>query len=115
MLLRHLEVASQLQSSFYTKESVAGFGYKNLSTYPKVCAFLGACYSRLIYFYASAGAVTAGYRMYGDELELKKNAVQHLYEVYVKFNKLLDKDPNAAKEAESAATDLEQGCCWFQV
>ncbi|XP_067930648.1 probable arginine--tRNA ligase, mitochondrial [Watersipora subatra] len=55
------------------------------------------------------GLVTAGYRLYGDSAELETNAVQHLYEIYVKINRLLDKDPSLAEEAERACLDLERG------
>ena len=55
------------------------------------------------------GLLTVGYKLYGDELQLSENAIQHLYELYVKMNKQAETDPSLMQSAQQACLQLEQG------
>ena len=55
------------------------------------------------------GLLTVGYRLYGDESQLSENAIQHLYELYVKMNKQAETDPSLMQSAQQACLQLEQG------
>ena len=55
------------------------------------------------------GLLTVGYRLYGDESQLSDNAIQHLYELYVKMNKQAENNPSLMQSAQQACLQLEQG------
>jgi arginyl-tRNA synthetase len=43
--------------------------------------------------------IAVGFERYGSDEELKKNAIKHLYDVYVKINNDAEKDAQVKVEA----------------
>jgi arginyl-tRNA synthetase len=55
------------------------------------------------------GLLALGYKRFGDEEELKTNAIQHLFEVYVKVSKAAKEDPSIDQAARDYFTLMENG------
>jgi arginyl-tRNA synthetase len=53
--------------------------------------------------------VAVGYRKYGSQEESDKNALMHLYDVYVKISKEYKKDPKVKAEAGEWFKKMEDG------
>lgn len=47
------------------------------------------------------GILAVGYEMFGDSSKLEKDPIAHLFEVYVKTNKLIEKEKNESETNES--------------
>ncbi len=64
-------------------------------------------------FNQTKGLLAVGYGRYGDEKELVENPIKHLYDVYVKINKVADEDPATSQaihdEARAYFKRMEQG------
>ena len=59
------------------------------------------------------GELIYAFKKWGSEEELRKNAVKHLYDLYVKFNKELEKDPSLKEEAKREYKILEEAMLEF--
>lgn len=55
------------------------------------------------------GTLLVAYKLWGDEEELKSRAVAYLYELYVRFHKELESNPDLKEDARTAFRDLENG------
>ncbi|KAG2133453.1 hypothetical protein BD769DRAFT_1638918 [Suillus cothurnatus] len=55
------------------------------------------------------GMITTGFEKYGSQEELEKDAIKHLYDVYVKVSKDADSDPNVKIEAAKWFKRMEDG------
>ncbi|KAG1120090.1 hypothetical protein G6F42_012830 [Rhizopus arrhizus] len=55
------------------------------------------------------GLLAIGFDMFGEEAELEKDPIHHLYEVYVKINALAKDDPEIDKRANAYFKKMEQG------
>ncbi|KAG8869832.1 hypothetical protein FRB97_000693 [Tulasnella sp. 331] len=55
------------------------------------------------------GLIAIGYERYGSEEELEKDAIKHLYTVYVKINADAEKDPKVHDDARAYFARMEQG------
>lgn len=55
------------------------------------------------------GKMIVAFRNWGSEEDLKKDAVQILYELYVRFHREEEKDPSLSDDAREAFKKLEQG------
>ena len=55
------------------------------------------------------GKIITAYQKWGDPQELEENAIQHLYDLYVKFHKEADKNPELEEEARKHFKNLEDG------
>jgi arginyl-tRNA synthetase len=55
------------------------------------------------------GMITTGFEKYGSKEELEKDAIKHLYDVYVKVSKDADSDPNVKVEAAKWFKRMEDG------
>ncbi|KAF1798120.1 arginyl-tRNA synthetase [Mucor lusitanicus] len=55
------------------------------------------------------GLLAIGFDMFGQEAELEKDPIHHLYEVYVKINALAKDDPEIDKRANAYFKKMEQG------
>lgn len=55
------------------------------------------------------GLLAAGFRLYGDERKLERNAISHLHDIYVKMNSLVESDPSVMEAAQRACHQLEIG------
>ncbi|KAF7309673.1 DALR-1 domain-containing protein [Mycena indigotica] len=55
------------------------------------------------------GLIATGFEKYGSAEELKKDAIKHLFEVYVKVNKDADADPEVKAEASRWFKRMEDG------
>lgn len=55
------------------------------------------------------GLIAIGYERYGSQEELEKDAIKHLYDVYVKINADAEKDPKVHDEARAYFARMEQG------
>lgn len=55
------------------------------------------------------GMITTGFEKYGSQEELEKDAIKHLYDVYVKVSKDADSDPNVKVEAAQWFKRMEDG------
>jgi arginyl-tRNA synthetase len=53
--------------------------------------------------------ITTGFEKYGSQEELEKDAIKHLYDVYVKVSKDADSDPNVKVEAAKWFKRMEDG------
>jgi len=53
--------------------------------------------------------ITTGFEKYGSQEELEKDAIKHLYDVYVKVSKDADSDPNVKIEAAKWFKRMEDG------
>lgn len=54
------------------------------------------------------GLVVLGFEMFGSEEELEKNALMHLFEVYVKVNKAAASDPTIHDNARNIFREMEE-------
>lgn len=54
------------------------------------------------------GLVLLGYELYGNELELEKDPIKHLFDVYVLINKDIEKDPSLDKKAKEIFMKMEK-------
>ncbi|KAF9011216.1 hypothetical protein BDQ17DRAFT_1420626 [Cyathus striatus] len=55
------------------------------------------------------GLIATGFEKYGSQEELEKDAIKHLFDVYVKVNKDADADPNVKAEAAKWFKRMEDG------
>ncbi|KAJ3506861.1 hypothetical protein NLJ89_g6629 [Agrocybe chaxingu] len=55
------------------------------------------------------GLIATGYEKYGSQEELEKDAIKHLFDVYVKVNKDADADPNVKVDAAQWFKRMEDG------
>ncbi|KAH8082824.1 arginyl-tRNA synthetase [Cristinia sonorae] len=55
------------------------------------------------------GLIAVGFEKYGSQEELEKDAIKHLFEVYVKVNADAEKDPNVKVEAAKFFKRMEDG------
>lgn len=55
------------------------------------------------------GLLAVGFDFFGDEVELKKDPIHHLYQVYVKINIMAKEDPEIDKQANAYFKKMEQG------
>eukprot|EP00007_Cunea_sp_BSH-02190019_P003582 CAMPEP_0174232134 /NCGR_PEP_ID=MMETSP0417-20130205/2505_1 /TAXON_ID=242541 /ORGANISM="Mayorella sp, Strain BSH-02190019" /LENGTH=633 /DNA_ID=CAMNT_0015310133 /DNA_START=41 /DNA_END=1942 /DNA_ORIENTATION=- len=55
------------------------------------------------------GLLALGYKRYGNEEQLKNNAIHHLFEVYVKVSQAAKEDPAIDQEAREYFTRMENG------
>ncbi|KAF8559475.1 arginyl-tRNA synthetase [Imleria badia] len=55
------------------------------------------------------GMITSGFEKYGSKQELSKDAIKHLYDVYVKVSKDAETDPNVKAEAARMFKRMEDG------
>ncbi|KAF8159618.1 hypothetical protein B0H34DRAFT_782303 [Crassisporium funariophilum] len=55
------------------------------------------------------GMIATGYEKYGSQEELEKDAIKHLFDVYVKVNKDAEADPNVKVEAAKWFKRMEDG------
>ena len=55
------------------------------------------------------GLIAVGFERYGSEEELKKDAIKHLYDVYVKINADAEKDPTVHDAARLWFKRMEDG------
>lgn len=55
------------------------------------------------------GLLAIGFNIFGDEVELKKDPIHHLYQVYVKVNQLAKEDPEIDIQANAYFKKMEQG------
>ena len=55
----------------------------------------------------SPGTLTAGFRLFGNEEELRKDAIAHLYAVYVRMNNEMAATIGLSEQVRIAARDLE--------
>ena len=53
--------------------------------------------------------IAVGFEKYGNREQLEKDAIQHLFEVYVKINKDAETDPNVKVEAAKWFKRMEDG------
>ena len=53
--------------------------------------------------------IATGYEKYGSQSELEKNAIKHLFDVYVKVNKDAESDPSVKVEAANWFKRMEDG------
>lgn len=53
--------------------------------------------------------IASGFDKYGSKEELSKDAIKHLYNVYVKVSKEADADPNVKSEAARMFKRMEDG------
>lgn len=54
------------------------------------------------------GLVLLGYELYGNEEELEKDPIKHLFDVYVLINKDIEKDPTIDKKAKEIFMKMEK-------
>lgn len=55
------------------------------------------------------GLIATGFEKYGSQEELEKDAIKHLFDVYVKVNKDAEADPNVKVEAAKWFKRMEEG------
>jgi len=55
------------------------------------------------------GMIATGYEKYGSQSELEKDAIKHLFDVYVKVNKDAEDDPSVKVEAAKWFKRMEDG------
>jgi arginyl-tRNA synthetase len=55
------------------------------------------------------GLLAVGFDLLGNEIELKRDPIHHLYQVYVKINTLAKEDPEIDKQANAYFKKMEQG------
>jgi arginyl-tRNA synthetase len=55
------------------------------------------------------GMITTGFEKYGSQEELEKDAIKHLYDVYVKVSRDAETDPNVKVEAAKWFKRMEDG------
>ena len=55
------------------------------------------------------GKLIVAYKKYGSQKELKKSPIRHLLEIYVKFHKQAESNPDLEEEARKAFFQLESG------
>lgn len=55
------------------------------------------------------GLIATGYEKYGSQEELEKDAIKHLFDVYVKVNKDAEADPEVKVEAAKWFKRMEDG------
>lgn len=55
------------------------------------------------------GLLAIGFKLFGDETALLKDPIHHLYEVYVKINKLAKEDPEIDTQANAYFKKMEEG------
>ncbi|KAF8969255.1 hypothetical protein BDZ97DRAFT_1796798 [Flammula alnicola] len=55
------------------------------------------------------GMIATGYEKYGSQEELEKDAIKHLFDVYVKVNRDAEADPNVKVEAAQWFKRMEDG------
>ncbi|KAL0960245.1 hypothetical protein HGRIS_011877 [Hohenbuehelia grisea] len=55
------------------------------------------------------GLIAVGFEKYGSKEELEKDAIQHLFHIYVQINKDADADPNVKVEAAKWFKRMEDG------
>eukprot|EP01134_Creolimax_fragrantissima_P002764 CFRG2764T1 len=55
------------------------------------------------------GMLAVGFKLFGSQKELKIDAIKHLYDVYVKVNKLATVDPRVDEKARSYFRRMEKG------
>jgi len=55
------------------------------------------------------GMIATGYEKYGSQSELEKDAIKHLFDVYVKVNKDAESDPSVKEEAAKWFKRMEDG------
>ncbi|KAJ4475033.1 hypothetical protein J3R30DRAFT_3295130 [Lentinula aciculospora] len=55
------------------------------------------------------GLIAVGYEKYGSQEELQKDAIKHLFDIYVKINKDADTDPEVKVEAAKFFRRMEDG------
>ena len=53
--------------------------------------------------------IATGYEKYGSQSELEKDAIKHLFDVYVKVNKEAESDPSVKEEAAKWFKRMEDG------
>ena len=53
--------------------------------------------------------IATGYEKYGSQSELEKDAIKHLFDVYVKVNKEAEADPSVKEEAANWFKRMEDG------
>jgi arginyl-tRNA synthetase len=74
----------------------------------QVCTFI---YNTLDYLsrYVQFGLIAVGFEKYGSREELEKDAIHHLFEVYVKINKDAETDPEVKVKAAAFFKRMEDG------
>lgn len=55
------------------------------------------------------GKLIAAYRMWGDEAELNREPIRHLFDLYVRFHKEAESDPSLDEEGRREFKKLEDG------
>lgn len=55
------------------------------------------------------GLIAVGFNKYGSREALEKNAIKHLFEVYVKINKDAEADPEVKSQAAAFFKRMEEG------
>ena len=55
------------------------------------------------------GMITTGFEKYGSQEDLEKDAIKHLYDVYVKVSRDAETDPNVKVEAAKWFKRMEDG------
>ena len=55
------------------------------------------------------GLIATGYEKYGSQSELEKDAIKHLFDVYVKVNKEAEANPSVKEEAANWFRRMEDG------
>ena len=60
-------------------------------------------------FLKQFGMIATGYEKYGSQSELEKDAIKHLFDVYVKVNKDAEADPSVKVEAAKWFKRMEDG------
>ncbi|KAI0365770.1 arginyl-tRNA synthetase [Pilatotrama ljubarskyi] len=55
------------------------------------------------------GLIAVGFEKYGSQEALEKDAIQHLFEIYVKINAEADKDPSIREQAAAWFKRMEDG------
>ena len=56
-----------------------------------------------------------GYSQFGSEEELAKDPIKHLFEIYVKVNKLGEDDPSVHDRAREYFKRMEDGAFFFHL
>ncbi|TFK40112.1 hypothetical protein BDQ12DRAFT_648426 [Crucibulum laeve] len=80
-----------------------------LSNLYKACGWEVVSFNYLGDWGTQFGMIATGYEKYGSQEELEKDAIHHLFDVYVKVNKDAEADPNVKLEAAKWFKRMEDG------
>ena len=73
------------------------------------CLLLGSIVDLFVCLVKQFGMIATGYEKYGSQSELEKDAIKHLFDVYVKVNKEAEADPSVKEEAAKWFKRMEDG------